>query len=161
MASFEVPSLSQLVLGSIALYFAYYIYWQLTIGANRRRMIRDNDCKPIKENSEYNNWTERLFGIKVFLEVFRAFKDHNLLEVNQARLRRHGSTIKVHIIGTTLYSTNEPENMKTMMATKFKDWSLPDQRKVCHVGALSSILECPLSLLRVFHDLGLTRERKC
>lgn len=99
-------------------------------------MIRENGCKPVKLNSEYNNWTETLFGIKVFRESFRAFREHNLLEVSRDRLRRHGNTIKVHSLGTPMYWTNEPENMKTIMATKFKDWNLPDRRKDAFIPLL-------------------------
>ena len=136
MASLPSVSLKQTLLGLIAIYVVYYIYWQLTVGARRRRIIRENGCKPVKKNPEYNSWTQELFGTKLFLDDFRAFRAHKLLETSQARFRRHGNTIKLNILGTTIYATIEPENLKTIMATKFKDWNLPDQRKSCFVPLL-------------------------
>ena len=125
----ELPGLYQVLLGSIALYTSYYIYWQLTVGANQRRIIREHGCKPVKQNSEYNSWKEKTFGIKAFRENFKAFREHRLLETARGRLQRHGNTLQVHLLRTPLYITIEPENLKTIMATKFKDWNLPDRRK--------------------------------
>lgn len=136
MVSLAVASLKQTILGLIALYVVYYIYWQLTVGASRRRIIRENGCKPIKKNSEYNSWTEEIFGIKALLETVRSFRAHNLLETSRARFHRHGNTIKINVLGTSFFDTIEPEILKTMMATKFKDWNLPDRRKSAFVPLL-------------------------
>lgn len=125
----QLPSLSHILLGAVLLYTSYYFYWQLTVGVNRRRIIRENGCKPIKKNPEYNGWIEELVGIKAFRENRKAFMQHNLMQVGVERFQRHGSIIKVCILGSTLYSTTEPEILKTIMATKFKDWNLPDRRK--------------------------------
>lgn len=136
MVSNTIPNFTQLGLLSIILYLAYYIYWQLTVGANRRRMIREHGCKPIKKNWEYNNWKETLFGIKVLIEDYRSFRERNLLESGRSRFRRHGNTFELHILRTKLFATIEPEILKTMMATKFKDWNLPDRRKDAFVPLL-------------------------
>ena len=136
MPSITAPNFTQLGLLSVVLYLAYYVYWQLTVGANRRRIIREHGCKPIKKNSEYNNWKETLFGIKVFIENYRSFREHNLLEVGRSRFLRHGNTLEFHVLGTKICTTVEPEIMKTMMATKFKDWNLPDRRKDAFIPLL-------------------------
>ena len=136
MASITVPNFTQLGLLSIILYLAYYVYWQLTVGANRRRMIRENGCKPIKKNAEYNNWIESLFGIKGFMETYRSFREHTLLESGRSRFLRHGNTLELHILGNKMFTTVEPEILKTIMATKFKDWNLPDRRKDAFVPLL-------------------------
>ena len=136
MASITVPNFTQLGLLSIVLYLAYYTYWQLTVGANRRRMIRENGCKPIKKNSEYNNWKEALFGIKAFRENFTSFRERTLLETGRSRFLRHGNTLELNNLSTKMFTTIEPEILKTMMATKFKDWNLPDRRKDAFVPLL-------------------------
>ena len=131
-----MSSLYQALVASVAIYASYYVYWQLTVGAKRRRMIRDNGCLPVKTNSEYNSWVETFFGIKGFRESHKAFRAHTLLETARGRFQRHGNTLKTHILGTPLYSTIEPENLKTIMATKFNDWNLPDRRKTAFVPLL-------------------------
>ena len=132
----ELPSLSHILLGAVLLFISYYIYWQLTVGTNRRRMIRENGCKPVKKNSEYNGWIEELIGIKVFRENRKAFIQHTLLQSGLERFQRHGNTIKTRILGSTQYQTVEPEILKTVVATKFKDWNLPDRRKDAFVPVL-------------------------
>ena len=131
-----LPSLSHILLAAVVLYTLYCIYWQLTVGANRRRLIRENGCKPVKTNSEYNGWMEELIGIKAFRENRKAFIQHNLMQMGLERFQRHGTTTKTHILGKTVYSTTEPEILKTIMATKFKDWNLPDRRKSAFVPLL-------------------------
>ena len=42
----------------------------------------------------------------------------------------------MRLLTTTIYSTIEPENLKTIMATKFKDWNLPDRRKDAFIPLL-------------------------
>ena len=125
----ELPSLSNSLLAVLVLYTSYYIYWQLTVGNNRRRMIRENGCKPVKRIPEYNNWIEELIGVKALRENRQGFMQHNLMQTGLERFQRHGATIKTHVLGSTLYTTTEPEILKTIMATKFKDWNLPDRRK--------------------------------
>ncbi|KAL8786918.1 MAG: hypothetical protein Q9195_007997 [Heterodermia aff. obscurata] len=134
----EIPSLSHILLAAVVLYTAYYTYWQLTVGANRRRMIRENGCKPIKKNSEYNGWIEDLIGIKGFRESRKAFTQHTLMQTGLERFQRHGNNVKICVLGSTLYTTVEPEILKTVMATKFKDWNLPDRRKSAFVPVLGN-----------------------
>lgn len=38
-------------------------------------------------------------------------------------------TATVRIFGRTLFATIEPENLKTIMSLRFREWSLGDERK--------------------------------
>lgn len=131
MASSLVNSHSvwQLLAGAIILYTIYYLHWQLTVGANRRRMIRENGCKPIKLHPGLNSPTERVFGTVIVRESMKAFKEHRLLEQAYNRFHKHGNTFEANLLAIKAIHTIEPDILKTMLATKFKDWNLPDQRK--------------------------------
>lgn len=131
MASFSIDSRSiwQLLTLATLLYAIYYLQWRLTVGANRRRIIQDNSCKPIKHHSGLNSHIERLFGTRVVRESMKAFKEHKLLEAAYNRFQKYGNTFEANLLSTKAIHTIEPDILKTMLATKFKDWNLPDQRK--------------------------------
>lgn len=138
MALLNVTSLDllQLAVGAIFLYAVYYLHWQLTVGANRRRMIKENGCKPIKHHPGLNSYTERIFGTKLIRENIKAFNEHRLLETAMGRFQKYGNTFEANRLGTRILSTIEPEIVKTMLATNFKDWNLPDERKTAFVPLL-------------------------
>ena len=52
MVSIALPDAREAVVGSVGLLIIYYvlsyIYWQFTVGASRRRMIKEHGCKPVK-----------------------------------------------------------------------------------------------------------------
>lgn len=119
----------QAVLAALALYTVYYIHWQLTVGASRRRIIREDGCKPIRNFPELNSWADSVIGWKLFLENAKAYKQHKLLKLVQGRFERNGYTFHKKLLTTRIYATCEPENLKTMLALNFKEWSLPNRRK--------------------------------
>lgn len=129
MISIELPSLLNLLVGSVAIYAIYYIHWQFTVGANRRRLIREHGCKPIKLHPGLNSPLERLLGISTFRAIRKASKEDKLLELSYERFQRYGNTLTISVLGTPVYMTVEPENVKTVLATNFDDWNLTDRRK--------------------------------
>jgi cytochrome P450 len=131
MASFDIDprSIWQLLAGTFLLYAVYYFHWQLTVGANRRRMIKENGCKPIKHHPGLNSLAERLFSTRVVRENIKSFKEHKLLEAAYNRFQKYGNTFEGNLLSTKAIHTIEPDILKTMLATKFKDWNLPDRRK--------------------------------
>jgi len=138
MAFFNVdlPSVWQLLAGTFLLYAVYYLHWQLTTGANRRRMIKENGCKPIKLHPGLNSFAERLIGTRVVRENMKSFKEHNLLETAYNRFQKYGNTFEANLLSTKAIQTIEPDILKTMLATKFKDWNLPDRRKSAFIPLL-------------------------
>ena len=107
----------------------YYAYWQLTVGARRRRMIEKNGCKPMRNIPELRPWKDSLFGWSHVVLNRRAGKQRRFLELTTERFLQHGPTIKLKVGFTDIIFTMEPENVKAMLATKFNDWNLPDRRK--------------------------------
>ena len=136
MASFELPSLTQVFLGSLVIYALYYIYWELTIGVSRRALIKEHGCKPIKHSPELNSFPDNIIGIKSLTENIKAVKEHRLMAYNRARFLRNGNNTRMRFIFTDLIQTIEPENIKTMLAIDFKKWGLGDRRKNAFVPLL-------------------------
>ena len=136
MIPLQLPSRLNLLLGSVVLYAIYYIHWQATVGANRRRLAKEHGCKPVKLHPGPNSPLERVFGISTFQANRKAFKEHKLLEVTYKRFQSYGNTFFINVLGTHVCMTIEPENIKAILATKFKDWNLPDRRKRAFVPLL-------------------------
>ena len=117
---------------AVALLFCiiYYAHWEFTVGSSRRALIRKHGCKPIKDTPKYNSFPHNIFSLKVMKESVAAFEQLKLLETVQGRYTRHGSTLHLKVLFKDLFQTIEVENIKSMLATNFKDWSLPNRRKM-------------------------------
>lgn len=115
--------------GALVCYVVYYAYWQLTVGARRRRMIQEHRCKPVKSTAELNVWQDSLFGWSQLALNHKAAKQRKLLEYSRARFLRNGPTFYIKAGFSKIVFTAEPENVKAMLATRFNDWNLPDRRK--------------------------------
>ena len=130
MASFLVPSFSQLVVALFLLYLFYYLCWELTVGASRRRMIEEHGCKPMRSFPEFETLSNSIVGWKLLTGNFKAYGKHKLLEHISQRYERLGPTVRVKSGFRHITMSIEPENLKTVLSTKFKDWNLAVERKV-------------------------------
>ncbi|MCJ1260480.1 hypothetical protein MMC22_000341 [Lobaria immixta] len=124
-----LPTVTQATLAAVLFYAVYYIHWELTVGASRRRMIQEHGCKPIRPFPELETLSNTVVGWKLLSENIAAYKRHQLLQCSAERYGRLGNTIRTKVLFDHFILTIEPENLKTVLATKFKDWNLPDQRK--------------------------------
>lgn len=129
MLFLESLSVSRIGLGLVLLYIGYYIHWELTIGASRRRISREYGCQPLRYSVDSNSWSENLFGWDFIQATKKAVKTNTFLELHRKRFLRNGTTIKFKALNRVFISTIEPENLKTIMASNFKDWNLTDTRK--------------------------------
>ena len=92
-------------------------------------MIRDNGCKPMKLHPSLNTWADRILGLRLVRLNMKASKEYKLLETVCGRFQKYGNTFQANNLGNQLYITIEPETIKTVLATKFRDWNIPDRRK--------------------------------
>ncbi len=129
MALLHTPTLFYFTLVSSFIYAIYWVHWQCTTGVARRRLIAKYGCKSIQPTYEWNTLNSSIFGWQAFREKLAANRDHRLLEYCCARFRRHGNTIPCKTLNRYTISTVEPENIKTMLAINFNDWSYTRQRK--------------------------------
>ena len=119
-------SLFHTLLPIICLSISYYLYRDFKIGASRRRFIASKGCKPIPR------WRNRdpFLGIDLLWASYRAVKEHRGLEATKARFDLLGvNTAQIKILTTTFIATLEPENLKCVLATDFRSYSLSTERK--------------------------------
>ena len=133
MALIELPSLSQVLLASAVLILLYTIYFQLTTGAARRRLIKEHGCLPVKR---YPVW-DRIYGFDLLRNNLKAFREHKLLHTTYERFQQMGqNTFGVHVMGQGAIITLEPENLKTVQSLNFKHWGLGEIRKSAFIPLL-------------------------
>lgn len=104
----------------------YKIQQHLTLSARRKSIIKENGCKPIRRFPEVEN---PFFEGRFLVNTMKAYRKHRLLDLIQDHYNRLGYTIRTKVMFTYVYHTAEPENIKTILATNFNDWNLPDIRK--------------------------------
>ena len=126
MVEIPLPTISQSLGASVVLAIVYYAYWQLTIGASRRRIIRKHGCKPVKMYPS----KDPIFGSDTLRKTLKAVEEHRLLRTSFDRFQTMGNTFQMNLVGTQLIFTIEPEILKTIMSLKFKDYSLGTRRKI-------------------------------
>ena len=131
-------AISLALIGLLCFVVLSYLRWEFTVGSSRRALITNRGCKPIKENDEYYNFPNRIFGIKVLKEIRTAISNHTLLERTQLQFKRHGLTFRFRILFTDIVETIEVENIKSILATNFKDWNLPTLRKLSFAPLLGN-----------------------
>jgi hypothetical protein len=84
------------ILGSLAIFFVLYrAYWEFAVGAARRKMIRENGCKPARV---YPHW-DPFFGFDLTREILRRFKEGTYLAGLQRRFRMYGNTVQINLFG--------------------------------------------------------------
>ena len=117
------------VLGVLALllcgYVSYHLYSRRLTKATQRHIIAKHGCKPCETvHSRYP------FGIDTLQESVRMVSEHKALE-NYQRLF-HELDCHTHFskfLGTRLFTTIEPDNIKAVLATDFKSYSVGEDRK--------------------------------
>ncbi|KAL2136397.1 hypothetical protein VTI74DRAFT_3831 [Chaetomium olivicolor] len=69
-----------------------------------------------------------ILGLDVFLESLRALKKHRFLDLYAERFRSAGNTYYGIFLGKSILMTNQAENIKTVLATRFEDWPIDGPR---------------------------------
>ncbi len=137
MAWPEFPSLARVILGCLLLYTLRYVHQQLTVGASRRRLIKEHGCKPIKPQPGLNNFPHSVFGWKLFRTEMRSYKAHKFLETGRNRFKQYRArTLNLRLLHVNVICTMDPENLKAIMATNFNDFNFSDRRKSALVSLL-------------------------
>lgn len=114
------------LLAFLALYVLYKVQQRRSLSARHDSIIKEHGCKPIRRFPEVEN---PFFEWRFLVKTMKAFRRHCLMELVRDRYNRLGYTIRSKVKFKYVYQTAEPENIKTILATKFNDWSMPDGRK--------------------------------
>ncbi len=115
-----------LALGAIALLLLRF----LTKLIRNHRFSRMHNCKAAPQMPQ----AERIIGYDNFKRSVACFKAKTLLPDGVRRFEEVGDTFSVVSMGRKLWITREPENVKAVLATNFKDFGIG--RRFRSMGAL-------------------------
>lgn len=95
------------------------------LSIKRRRFIRDHNCRPLRRIPSL----DPILGSDVVFQSYRHLGTHSYLEITRERFGKHGNTYQAKMMGARVYNTIEPENIKTILASRFEDFGLGKRRK--------------------------------
>lgn len=111
----------------------YFAYRTIALSLARRRFIRENGCLPAASLK----MRDPILGIDALLSTIRAGKQHQLLDMLTARFTETNSkTFTSKRLGAHAIMTMEPENVKAILATRFKDFAIAPFRQPALQGFL-------------------------
>ncbi|KAI0128322.1 cytochrome P450 [Xylariales sp. AK1849] len=118
------PSTQQKALGLLLVLLG--IYAQVSLRGNHAYYKKSaaQGCAPAKE------YASGLFGIGFLMETARAIQSHRLLQLRYQQLHELGHTFQARLFPETCRTilTDEPDNVKAVLSTKFDDWIIPEHR---------------------------------
>ena len=100
-----------------------FISWQ-----RRSRIIKEHGCKPY---AKYPH-KDPFFGLDLFKANVKLSREGGLWQEVERRYQRINggvNTFSQLLLGEEVINTAEPENIKAMLATQFKDFELTPRRK--------------------------------
>lgn len=107
---------------SIAVLGGILFFWYTVIIFQRKwtrdRFAHENHCQPPVLA------VSKLFGLDTIRQTIAAAKRHRMLELSLSRFKTYGNTFRVNRLATTVIMTREPQNMKTILSLRFKDYGL-------------------------------------
>ena len=114
---------SLIVLAIISV-ITYYVYSIHRASAARLAFCGKHGCQEMRRIPQ----SERILGIAALLEIRGVEKSHRVLDYFTEKLAQHGPTFSVQILRNNIMLTCDPENIKTILATQFQDYSV-EKRK--------------------------------
>jgi cytochrome P450 len=86
----------------------------------RRQFARAHGCQTVAKSLN----KEPFLGLDAIPETIRAVRQHKILECGLERFRAYGNTLTVQELQRRAILTVEPENIKTILSLKFKDYCI-------------------------------------
>ena len=132
MALFNLSQLSvfTILLVSLVLLTAYVAYIKVSLWLVHRRFRLEHGCQPIAKRYPHRD----PFGIDGLIALLKASKEHRLLDEVLKDKERLGNTYANQILGRDIIATHEPQNLKTILSLKFKDYGIGN--RIDSLGAL-------------------------
>ncbi|KAF1837085.1 cytochrome P450 52A12 [Decorospora gaudefroyi] len=97
---------------------SYILYTRITLYLARQRFKKENGCQPCM--AQFHK--DPILGLDVVKVMSYNSKQHITLQENRKHFQKLGNTFHSRIIATPLIATCEPENIKTILSLKFKDY---------------------------------------
>ncbi|KAF2730499.1 cytochrome P450 [Polyplosphaeria fusca] len=113
-------SFARLGVALLTLLAARRVYWELTVGSQRRAFSTQHGCVPAHKKK-----TRLPFGLDMLLKDQKKFREYRVLEYIIEFFRdENAHTIDLRYVGQHIFVTDDPENIKTVLATDFGRWSI-------------------------------------
>lgn len=104
-----------------AAFLVYYIISKINLYFARQKFAKENGCQPLQNHYPLK---DPIFGLDVLRENLRMSKAAKLLENGQRRFQKYGRTFGTKFVDQPAIATIEPENIKAVLALRFKDFNL-------------------------------------
>ena len=127
---FTVSLFPGILLAPLALLFLNFLYIRIITYTNRRKLIQENGCEPTYKYP-HKGVMGKLLGLDVMKDMLASAKEGNMHEANRMRNWANPKirTQVVRSLTRDTIITIEPENVKTILATKFSDYILGEPRR--------------------------------
>ena len=126
---------SKILLSGLCTLLATYFFsvWR------RRSHARANGCRPPRHYPH----RDPILGLDLFLRTGKLFRDNTYLQDLVRRYDELGRTFETNLLGSPSINTIEPENLRTVYVSRFKEWGvepvrLPAQEPFCGRGFITT-----------------------
>lgn len=115
-----------LLLGGILIALVYLLGRRFATEAQRRKLIASHGCKPPQKFPV----RDPLFGLDVMYQTVKAHANKTMLQTKRSHHEMYGNTHSSRLATVRTISTIDPENIKAVLSTNFKDFhvGLPRRR---------------------------------
>jgi cytochrome P450 len=120
----HVPHQLALPIAAFSIFVLVKVFAAIFRSLHHRRLSKEYGCLPLQSYPN-NPW-----GIRVWIEVIKAAKKNRVVELVAGRYYPGFYTFRSRMLATPHLHTIEPENIKTILATNFKHYSLGKSRLV-------------------------------
>lgn len=120
-----IDKLPSLVVWVFVLGALYYLSQSISTHRRRAKTKLQHGCKA---PSRYPVW-DPVFGIDVIYDAVRAVKRKTFMSEKQSHYETYGNTHSSRLATNSLISTIEPDNIKTVLSTNFKDFVIGTPRR--------------------------------
>ena len=118
-------SVSKLLYTTIAITVAYRLYWEVTVGTRRRAIAKQHGTVAPRQVRAWDPF----LGLDIVWRNLQAIKEHRVLDFFGEKLSSNQAhTVFEKMLGKTIFITDDPENVKAILATDFETWSIGKHR---------------------------------
>lgn len=121
----DVSNYTTLLLGGLVVGFLYFLVQGFVTAARRRKIISSHGCKSPKRLPIW----DPVFGLDAMYRTLQAHKSKSLLSSKRLNYDEFGLTHSSRLATSSTILTIEPENIKAVMLTNFKDFAVGTPRR--------------------------------
>jgi hypothetical protein len=119
MLLLHIPSVVQATFLCAACVGGYWVYWELTTGHRRRRLIEKHGCRPAKSVKT----RDPILGLDAVFDIFRWGRQHTLLEnISKMFFGSGNKTAQLNFLSFIPTVSIEAENVKAVLSQNDKSF---------------------------------------